>query len=76
VDAAVEVHVELRIEPGAISGSMTAPRHTPTAFVGWLGLIDVVERLQADLAEATDAEPKRELGPTDRPHHDRGDEND
>ena len=74
MEAAVEVHVELRIEPGAIAGSVSAPRRAPTAFVGWLGLIDVVGRLQAELAEATDGEPEHhERETVDESHHDRGD---
>jgi hypothetical protein len=48
---AVKVHLELRIEPGAIAGSMTPAGGVSTAFVGWLGLIDAVERLQADITE-------------------------
>jgi hypothetical protein len=51
---AVEVHVELRIESGAIAGSMTPAGGAPTTFVGWLGLIDAVERLQADITEDDD----------------------
>ncbi len=33
---------------------MTPAGGVPTTFVGWLGLIDAVERLQADITEDDD----------------------
>ena len=53
----LEVDLKLRIEPEAISGSMTQPGTEPAPFVGWLGLISAIERVQVALA-APDPDPE------------------
>jgi hypothetical protein len=58
--SAREVNLQLRIEPDAISGSMMEPGGAPAPFVGWLGLISAIERVQVAL---TTPEPAVEPEP-------------
>jgi len=46
---AIHLQVDLRVENEAISGSASDQRGRRSTFVGWLGLIAVVERAQVDL---------------------------
>ena len=53
--AVTEAQVQLRIEPDAIAGSVTTPGLLPEPFAGWLGLIGIIEHIQAELTRATTA---------------------
>ena len=51
----VPLVVTLQVQSESISGSAGDPRGDATSFDGWLGLISIVERIQADLGDRTSA---------------------
>jgi hypothetical protein len=66
----VHVVVDLQVDRESISGSAESASGEPASFDGWLGLISIIERIQANLGghEATGANAP-ELPPDDQDRH-------
>jgi hypothetical protein len=45
----VQLRADLNVDGDSISGLVQSPSGEPTAFDGWLGLISIIERIQASL---------------------------
>jgi hypothetical protein len=66
--------VDLQVGHEAISGSVKVPSGDQAVFEGWLGLISIIERIQANLdgqeargVNASDSPPDDQIRPTHEP---------
>jgi hypothetical protein len=75
---AVHLVVDLQVGWESISGSAASPSGEPSSFDGWLGLISLVERIQANLGgprasgvnspdPSADSSPDDQIAPAPEP---------
>jgi hypothetical protein len=70
----VHLRADLNVAGASISGSVQSPSGEPSVFDGWLGLISIIERVQASLGRqdargvnSPEQSPDDELGSAREP---------